>query len=76
MKYEDYDPLSKNITVTMSEKDLAVLYSAVVDAFAKTMNEKSVFWNETDKILNELSAITTKFTEEQKQYDEYAKANR
>ena len=75
MKYEDFDPLSQKVSVTITLQELGALYSAVVDAFGR-MTESSPFWKETDKLVNEISDITVRAGEEKVSYDEYARANR
>lgn len=80
MKYEDYDPLSKKVAITMSEKDLESLevFLDFADAFLKKMDDEKL-WPERDRILkmaNELNEINAKLSAEKKEYEDYAKANR
>ena len=75
MRYEDYEPLGRNVLVTMSLNELAVMYSAAVDAFGK-MTEQSPFWKETEKLISDISEIIKKATDEKKMLEDYARANR
>lgn len=73
MTFNNFDPLGDLVMVEFSLQELSVLYSAVVDAFTKTMDEKSAFWNETEKACGDLSEIIKKASAEKERYDECAK---